>query len=104
MVQSGILGEAGRWAQAPLGVICSVVDGWVDPAGRTGSGGHGHGGRGRWWAQSCFLEPGRNCLLSPPGLRNLVPSLRAHPLIVSGSLPQAGGYFGGLSENSKKNK
>lgn len=79
------------------------MGGWIPPAGPALEGvvtaAVGAGGRR---AASWSQEGTAFSVL--PGLRNLVPSLRAHPLIVSGSLPQAGGYFGGLSENSKKNK
>lgn len=97
MVHSGILGEAGRWAQAPLGVDPAAgpaLEGVATAA--VGAGGR----RAASWSQE-----GSAFSILLLGLRSLlVPSLGAHPLIVSGSLPQAGGYFGGLSENSKKNK
>lgn len=84
--------------------VWSWMGGWILPAGPalegvvTAAAGAG-GRRAASWSQEGTAF---SVLL---GLHNLlVPSLRAHPLIVSASLPQAGGYFGGLSENSKKNK
>ena len=81
------------------------MGGWIPPAGAALEGvataAVGPGGcRAASWSQE-----GTAFSVLLLGLHNLlVPSLGVHPLIVSGSLPQAGGYFGGLSENSKKNK
>lgn len=81
------------------------MGGWIPPAGPTLEGvvtvAVGAGGR----RAASWSQEGTAFSVLLLGLHNLlVPLLCAHPLIVSGSLPQAGGYFGGLSENSKKNK